>query len=65
LLQKNFSLNATARDLRDMTRHLEARAAGIMARLNRDPILRALAVREAARCRRLAEIIALALGGIG
>lgn len=50
-------------DLRTLWRTLESRSVGILSRLDRDPVLRALAEQEAARCRKLAMKIAVMLEG--
>ena len=44
-------------DLRRAARSLDARAKGLLVRMDRDPILRDAANREAGHCRRLAALL--------
>lgn len=64
-MQKYATATFKVADLRHIHRALSARSEGILARLSRDPIIRDLMQREAARCRKLAESVAAILQGIG
>jgi hypothetical protein len=59
-----LSLDIPLADARRAVRSLASRADGILARRDRDPILRLLAEAEAAHCRRIAAAIEESLGGM-
>lgn len=58
-----LSLDIPLADARRAVRSLASRADGILARRDRDPVLRLLAEAEAAHCRRIAAAIDEAIGG--
>lgn len=58
-----LTLNLPVTDARRAMRSLASRADGILARRDRDPVLRALAEGEDAHCRRIAAAIEEAIGG--
>ncbi|MDX5930510.1 hypothetical protein [Acidiphilium acidophilum] len=58
-----LTLTLPVTDARRAMRSLASRADGILARRDRDPVLRALAEGEAAHCRRIAAAIEEAIGG--
>ncbi|WP_286840450.1 MULTISPECIES: hypothetical protein [unclassified Acidiphilium] len=58
-----ISLDVPMADARRMVRSLAARAEGILARRDRDPVLRHLDEGEAEHCRRIAAAIEFAIGG--
>ncbi|MEE3503284.1 hypothetical protein [Acidiphilium acidophilum] len=57
-----LNLDLPIADLRRAVRSLASRADGILARRDRDPVLRLLAEAEAAHCRRIAAAIDEAIG---